>query len=90
MKISKEILKKILGIAGTAFYLQQSKKEEDVTQGSKQKHFQARKLPYHFWQCCGSGIFIPDPGSECFPSWIRMFSIPNPNFFHPVSRIRIK
>jgi hypothetical protein len=32
-------------------------------------------------QCCGSGMFIPDPGSECFPS-----RIPNPNFiFHPGS-----
>jgi hypothetical protein len=25
-------------------------------------------------QCCGSGMFIPDP-----------FSVPDPNFFHPVS-----
>jgi hypothetical protein len=23
-----------------------------------------------FQQCCGSGMFIPDPGSEFFPSWI--------------------
>jgi hypothetical protein len=23
-------------------------------------------------QCCGSGMFIPDPGSELFPSWIRI------------------
>jgi hypothetical protein len=31
-----------------------------------------------FKQCCGSGMFIPDPpGSE--------FSIPDPNFFHPGS-----
>jgi hypothetical protein len=31
-------------------------------------------------QCCGSGIFIPDldnPGSELFPSRIRIFSIPD-------------
>jgi hypothetical protein len=35
---------------------------------------------------------IPDvyPGSECFPSRFRMFFIPDPNFFHPGSRIRIK
>ncbi len=33
------------------------------------------------------GMFIPDPGSrtEFFPSWI-----PDPNFFHPGSWIRIK
>jgi hypothetical protein len=34
-------------------------------------------------QCCGSGIFIPDPG-------IIIFSIPDPNFLQPGSRIRIK
>jgi hypothetical protein len=28
-------------------------------------------------QCCGSGMFIPDPGSEVFPSRIRIFSIPD-------------
>ncbi len=28
-------------------------------------------------QFCGSGIFIPDPGSEFFPS-----RIPDPSFFH--------
>jgi len=28
-------------------------------------------------QWCGSGMFIPDPGSEFFPSWIRNFSISN-------------
>jgi hypothetical protein len=22
------------------------------------------------YQCCGSGLFIPDPGSDFFPSWI--------------------
>ncbi len=40
-----------------------------------------------FLQCCGSGIFIPDPiffhpgsRSEFFPS-----RIPDPNFFHPGS-----
>jgi hypothetical protein len=36
-------------------------------------------------QCCGSGMFIPDPGSEFFQS-----RIPDPNFFHPGSRICIK
>jgi hypothetical protein len=36
-------------------------------------------------QCCGSEMFIPDPGSEFFPS-----RIPDPIFFHPGSRIRIK
>ncbi len=35
-------------------------------------------------QCCGSGMFIPDPGSEFFPS-----RIPDPNFFHFGSRISI-
>ncbi len=44
-------------------------------------------------QCCGPGIFIPDPTkyvhictyfvpdpeSECFPSRIRIFSIPDPH-----------
>jgi hypothetical protein len=34
-----------------------------------------RKLVARPTQCCGSGMFIPDP---------------NPNFFHPGSRIRIK
>jgi hypothetical protein len=34
---------------------------------------------------CGSGMFILDPGSEFFPSRIRIFSIPDPNFFHPGS-----
>ncbi len=28
-------------------------------------------------QCCGSGMFIPDSRSQCFPSWI-----PDPNSFH--------
>ncbi len=29
-------------------------------------------------QCCGSGMFIPDPGSDFFPSWVH-----DPNFFYP-------
>jgi hypothetical protein len=29
-------------------------------------------------QCCGSRRFIPDPGSEFFASWIRIFCIPDP------------
>jgi hypothetical protein len=36
-------------------------------------------------QCCGSGMFIPDPVSDFFPS-----RIPDPNCLHPGSRIRIK
>jgi hypothetical protein len=36
-------------------------------------------------QCCGSGMFIPDPGSDFFPS-----QIPDPNCFRPGSRIPIK
>ncbi len=36
-------------------------------------------------QCGGSGMFIPDPGSDFFPS-----RIPDPNCLHPGSRIRIK
>jgi hypothetical protein len=37
-------------------------------------------------------MFIPDPdpGSDFFPSRIRIVSIPDPNHFHPGSRIRIK
>ncbi len=31
-----------------------------------------------FKQCCGSGMFIPDPGSEFYPSLIRIFSIRDP------------
>ncbi len=31
-----------------------------------------------FTQCCGSGMFIPDPGSDFFPSRIRTVSIPDP------------
>jgi hypothetical protein len=37
-------------------------------------------VPATINQCCGSGMFIPDPN----------FSIPDPDFFHPGSRIRIK
>jgi hypothetical protein len=29
-------------------------------------------------QCGGSGMFIPDPGSDFFPSRIRTVSIPDP------------
>ncbi len=29
-------------------------------------------------QCCGSGMFIPDSGSNFFPSRIRTVSIPDP------------
>ena len=36
-------------------------------------------------QCCGFRMFIPDPGSDFFPS-----RIPDPNCLHPGSRIRIK
>jgi hypothetical protein len=31
-----------------------------------------------YQQCCGSGMFIPDPGSDFFPS-----RIPDPNFSIP-------
>ncbi len=55
----------------------------------------------YFNQCCGSWMFIPDPGFEFFPSriWIFPSRIQDPNFFHPGSeffpsqigyRIRIK
>ncbi len=40
---------------------------------------------FSLWQCCGSGMFIPDPGSNFFPS-----RIPDPNCHHPGSRIHIK
>jgi hypothetical protein len=36
-------------------------------------------------QCGRSGMFIPDPGSDLFPS-----RIPDPNCLHPGSRILIK
>jgi hypothetical protein len=36
-------------------------------------------------QCCGSGMFIPEPGSDFFSS-----RIPDPNCLHPGSRILIK
>jgi hypothetical protein len=36
-------------------------------------------------QCCGSEMFIQDPGSDFFPS-----RIPDPNCLHPGSRICIK
>ncbi len=43
-------------------------------------------IPQHsIYQCCGSGMFIPDPGSDFFPS-----RIPDPNCLHPGSRILIK
>ena len=34
-----------------------------------------------FKQSCGSGMFISDPGSDYFPSWIRIFPsrIPDPH-----------
>ncbi len=41
--------------------------------------------PNSYTQCCGSGMFIPDPGSDFFPSRIRTVSIPDPG-----SRILIK
>jgi hypothetical protein len=42
-----------------------------------------KKVP--FQQCGGSGMFIPDPGSDFFPS-----RIPDPNCLNPGSRILIK
>jgi hypothetical protein len=39
----------------------------------------------HHATCCGTGMFIPDPGSDFFPS-----RIPDPNCLHPGSRILIK
>ncbi len=46
-------------------------------------HLRQGKNSLHCSQCCGSGMFIPDPGSD-------FFSIPDPNCLHPGSRIRIK
>jgi hypothetical protein len=37
------------------------------------------------YQCGGSGMLIPDPGSHFFPS-----RIPDPNCLHPGSRILMK
>jgi hypothetical protein len=45
----------------------------------------AMALGETFLRCCGSGIFIPDPGSNFFLSRVA-----DPNFSHPRSRIRIK
>jgi hypothetical protein len=42
--------------------------------------FISSNIPLSRIQCCGSGMFIPDPGSECFPSRIQIFSIPDPGF----------
>ncbi len=45
------------------------------------------------YQCCGSEMFITDPGSKFFSSRIpepNFFSFPDPNFFQPGSRIHIK
>jgi len=41
---------------------------------------------FHYFgqQCCGSRMFILDPGSASFLS-----RIPHPNCFHPGSRIQI-
>jgi hypothetical protein len=46
-------------------------------------------LCIRFGQCVGSGMFIPDPGSDFFSSRIPI-RIPDPNCLHPRSRIRIK
>ncbi len=45
-------------------------------------HFSNMKSPKEVTkqQCCGSGMFIPDPGSDFFPS-----RIPDPNCLHPGS-----
>jgi hypothetical protein len=32
----------------------------------------SKPLSRSIMQCCGSGMFIPDPGSEFFPSRIRI------------------
>jgi hypothetical protein len=42
----------------------------------------ALTIRYGYRQCCGSGMFIRIQ--------IEIFSIPDPNFYHPESRIRIK
>jgi hypothetical protein len=43
------------------------------------------KVGFDRAQCGGSWMFIPDPGSDFFPS-----RIPDPNCLHPASRILIK
>jgi hypothetical protein len=41
------------------------------------------ELPLHLVQYCWSGMFIPDPRSECFPSRIRIFSrVSDPHWFN--------
>jgi hypothetical protein len=42
-------------------------------------NFPLVRIDAGYMQCCGSGMFIPDPN----------FSFPDPNFFHPGSLIRI-
>jgi hypothetical protein len=46
------------------------------------KHVPGRHYHGYLVQCCGSGMFIPDPGSDFLPS-----RIPDPNCLHPGSRI---
>ncbi len=53
----------------------------------KRRHLRSiyNEQTFGYCQCCGSGMFIPDPGSDFFPSRIRTVSIPDPG-----SRILIK
>jgi hypothetical protein len=44
------------------------------------RNFHTRK------QCCGSGIFIPDPGCEVFHPGSEVFH-PGSEFFHPGLRL---
>jgi hypothetical protein len=46
-------------------------------------NFPLVRIDAGYMQCCRFRIFLPDPGSELFPSF------PDPNFSHPGSLIRI-
>jgi hypothetical protein len=46
--------------------------EDDLFEQSMTEDFFQGQSNYSFYQCCGSGMFIPDPGSEFYPSWIRI------------------
>jgi hypothetical protein len=63
------ILEKIISVENT-----QQKYETAMLSGKRTAFLSNRTTD----QCCGSGMFIPDPGSDFFPSRIRTVSIPDP------------
>jgi hypothetical protein len=65
----------------------------DLEIGQESIRYQVRNIRqrdikiFFLEQCCGSGMFIADPGTEFFHPESR---IRDPNFFHPGSWIRLK